>query len=141
MSVLKVELLHPIAQRRLEALTQYCERRKLEPPAMTIDCTANAIQDQITYVRRLLEDIAADRDISSETKKDLSAFLADLSQRLKHVRVGAPDEGSMTSARIQAGKAIGNMHGTAVPAPKMGVVHISDDGMIELTIEPAVVSR
>ncbi len=143
MSVIQINV-HPAAQQRLEALEAYCQKNNLQQPRMTIDLEAGAVAEQIAYVKQLLVQIAVDKDIADTSKEELSNFLAQISLQLKRIMQGSSmRQTALTSSRLAAGKAMGELHGeksTIVPKPgelKAGTVHFSDDGLIELVIDGA----
>jgi hypothetical protein len=69
----------------LQNLQGFCRERKIGEPKIFVEATAEAISAEVAGYKTLLQEIASDKKLSRTEKDNLTAFLAALSHRMKHM--------------------------------------------------------
>jgi hypothetical protein len=95
----------------LQNLQGFCRERKINEPKIFVDATAEALSAEISGYKTLLQEIAADKKLNKSEKDNLTAFLAALSHRMKHM---------LSNPVVQA--AANSTEGRDLSAQKSGVL-------------------
>jgi hypothetical protein len=103
----------------LQSLQGFCRERKIGEPKIFVDATAEALSAEIAGYKILLQEIAADKKLSKAEKDNMTAFLAALSHRMKHMLSNPVVQAAAnsTESRDLSGQRSGvlaNLHGVKI---------------------------